>query len=75
MNDVIAPKRSSLWGGLIEVNMFLKMNKHLLNSNVSETVKLDSQWESFIIKRPAMPKYDTNDEDNDDIEANEEYEA
>ena len=75
MNDVIAPKRSSLRARLIEVNMFLKLNKHLLNSDVSEIVKLDSQWESFISKRHAMPEYDTNDEDNDDIDANEEYEA
>ncbi len=36
---------------------------------------VDSQWESFIPKRPAMPEYDTNDEDNDNIEADEEYEA
>ena len=72
MNDVIAPKRSSLRACIIEVNMFLKMNKHLL---CSEVVKLDSQWENFIPKRPIMSEYDTNDEDKDNIEANEEYEA
>jgi hypothetical protein len=75
MNDVIAPKRSSLRAGLIEVNMFLKMNKHLLCSDVSEVVKLDSQWESFIPKRLVMSEYDTNGEDKDNIEADEEYEA
>ena len=75
MNDVIALKRSSLRAGLIEVNMFLKMNKHLLCSDVSEVVKLDLQWKSFIPKRPAMSEYDTNDEDKNDIEADEEYEA
>ena len=75
MNDVIAPKRSSLRVGFIEVKMYLKLNKHLLNYDVSEIVKLDSQWESFIPKRPAMSEYDTNDEDNDNIEADEEYEA
>ena len=36
---------------------------------------VDLQWEFFIPKRPAMPEYDTNDEDKDDIEADEEYEA
>ena len=75
INDVIAPKQFSLRAGLIEVNMFLKMNKHLLCSDVSEVVKLDLQWESFIPKRPAMSEYDTNDEDKDDIEADEEYGA
>ena len=43
INDIIAPKRSSLEGGLIEVNMFLKMNKHSLSSDVYEVVKLISQ--------------------------------
>ena len=75
VNDVIAPKRSSLQASLIEVNMFLKMNKHLLCSNVFEVIKLDLQWESFIPKRPTMSEYDTNDEDKDDTEADKEYEA
>ena len=75
MNDVIAPKWSSLQAGLIEVNMFLKMNKHLFCYDVYEVVKLDSQWESFIPKRPTMSEYDTNDEDKDDMEADEEYET
>ena len=75
MNDVIAPKWSSLRAYLIEVNMFLKMNKHLLCSNVSEIVKSDSQWEYFIPKQPTMSEYNTNDDDKDDIEADEEYEA
>ena len=55
--------------------MFFKMNKHLLCSDVYEVVKLDSQWESFIPKRPSMSEYDTNDEDKDNIEADKEYEA
>ena len=55
--------------------MFLKMNKHLLCSNVSEIVKSDSQWEYFIPKQPTIFQYNTNDDDKDDIEADEEYEA
>ena len=53
----------------------MKTNKHILHYDINEGVKLNSQWESFIPKRPSMPEYNTNDEDNDDIEANDEYEA
>ena len=60
---------------VIEINTFLKMNKHLLCYDVSEVVKLDSQWEYFIPKWPTMSKFDTNNEDKDDIEVDEEYEA
>ena len=41
MNDVIAPKRFSLQACSIEVNIFVKMNKHLLSFDVYEVVKLD----------------------------------
>ena len=41
MNDIIDPKRSSLRACLIEVNMFVKMNKRLLSFDVFEVVKLD----------------------------------
>ena len=47
--------------------MFLKMNKHLLKYDVYEVVKHNSQWESFIRKRPIMPEHNTSDKDNDDI--------
>ena len=46
-----------------EVNLFLKMNKHILMFDVFEVVKLNLQWESFIVKRPTMLEYNTNDED------------
>jgi hypothetical protein len=62
MNDVIAPKRSSLRAGLIEVNMFLKLNKDLYHSlDPADVVKLDSRWESFIPRRPVMEEYDEDD--------------
>jgi hypothetical protein len=65
MNDVIAPKRSSLRAGLIEVNMFLKLNKDLYHSlDPADVVKLDSRWESFIPRRPVMEEYDEDDEDD-----------
>ena len=43
--------------------MSLNMNKHLFSFDVSKKVKLNSQWESFVPKRPTMLKYNTNDED------------
>ena len=55
--------------------MILKMNKHVLNYDVFEIVKLNSQWESFIPKRPTLPEYNTNNEDNDNTDAYDEYEA
>jgi hypothetical protein len=62
MNDVIAPKRSTLRAGLIEVNMFLKLNKNLYYSlDPSEVVKLDSKWESSIPHRPVLDLYDDDD--------------
>ena len=43
MNDVISPKRPSVRAGLIEFNMFLKMNKGLLSYDVLEVVKRNPQ--------------------------------
>ena len=53
--------------------MFLKMNKHLLNSDVFEVVEFNSQRKSSIPKRQAMLEYNTNDEDNNNIEVDDEY--
>ena len=55
--------------------MFLKMNKHLLSYDVYEVLKFNSQWEFFFPKRPTMSEYNTNNEDNNDIEASDDYEA
>jgi len=33
LSDVLAPKRSSLRADLVEINMFLKINKHLIPTN------------------------------------------
>ncbi|CAK9275004.1 unnamed protein product [Sphagnum jensenii] len=42
LSDVMAPKRSSLCAGLVEINMFLKINKHLIPTNLTEVVLLDN---------------------------------
>jgi hypothetical protein len=62
LSDVLAPKRSSLRAGLVEINMFLKINKHLILTNPTEVVLLDKKmnlsWENNIPKRPVMALYD-----------------
>ncbi|KAH9547449.1 hypothetical protein CY35_11G034700 [Sphagnum magellanicum] len=73
--DVLAPKRSLLHAGLVEINMFLKINKHLIPTNLTKVAPLDKKmnWENNIPKRPVMALYDggeeeekeENDTDND----------
>jgi hypothetical protein len=43
LSDVLAPKRSSLRVGLVEINMFLKINKHLISTNPIDMVLLDKK--------------------------------
>jgi len=78
MSDVLAPKQSSLRAGLVEINMFLKINKHLIAMNPAKVAPLDKKmnWENNIPKRPVMALYDEGkeeekeeedtDDDNDD---------
>ncbi len=41
--DILAPKRSSLRAGLVEINMFLKINKHLIPTNPAKVAPLDKK--------------------------------
>ncbi|CAK9261384.1 unnamed protein product [Sphagnum jensenii] len=72
MSDVLAPKRSSLRAGLVEINMFLKINKHLIPTNPTEVVLLDKKmnlsWENNIPKRPVMALYDGGEEEEKEEE-------
>eukprot|EP00187_Rhodella_violacea_P010016 CAMPEP_0174894440 /NCGR_PEP_ID=MMETSP0167-20121228/9077_1 /TAXON_ID=38298 /ORGANISM="Rhodella maculata, Strain CCMP736" /LENGTH=169 /DNA_ID=CAMNT_0016133525 /DNA_START=35 /DNA_END=545 /DNA_ORIENTATION=- len=64
-------KRSSLKAGLVEVNMFLKINKHLVPTNPEKVSRLDKDWASCIPKRPAMNDNEDEgvpDKDDDDDE-------
>lgn len=54
LSDVLAPKRSALRAGLVEVNMFLKINNHLVPTNPDDVAILGKDWKSFIPTRPAM---------------------
>jgi hypothetical protein len=66
LSDVLAPKRSSLRAGLVEINMFFKINKHLIPMNPIEVALLDKKmnlsWENNIPKRPVMALYDGGEE-------------
>ncbi|CAK9233895.1 unnamed protein product [Sphagnum troendelagicum] len=65
--DVLAPKRPSLRADLVEINMFLEINKHLIPTNPTEVVLLDKKmnlsWENNIPKRPIMALYDGGEEE------------
>jgi hypothetical protein len=72
LSDVVAPKRSSLRAGLVEINMFLKINKHLIPTNLTEVVLLDKKmnlsWENNIPKWPVMALYDGGKEEEKEEE-------
>ncbi len=68
--DVLAPKRSSLRVGLVDINMFLKINKHLILTNPAEVAPLDKKmnWENNIPKWPIMALYDGGEEEEKEEE-------
>ncbi len=72
LSDVLAPKQSSLRAGLVEMNMFLKINKHFIPTNPTEVVVLDKKmnlsWENNIPKRPVMALYDGGEEEEKEEE-------
>ncbi|KAH9538629.1 hypothetical protein CY35_15G016900 [Sphagnum magellanicum] len=70
LSDVLAPKQSSMRAGLVEINMFLKINKHLILTNPAEVAPLDKKmnWENNIPKRPVMALYDGGEEEEKEKE-------
>jgi len=70
--DVLAPKRSLLRANLVEINMFLKINKHLIPTNPTEVVllnkKMNLSWENNIPKWPVMALYDGGEEEEKEEE-------
>ncbi len=70
LSDILAPKRSLLGAGLVEINMFLKINKHLIPTNLTKVAPLDKKmnWENNILKRPIMALYDGGEEEEKEKE-------
>ncbi len=70
LSNVLAPKRLSMRAGLVEINMFLKINKHLISTNPAEVAPLDKKmnWENNIPKRPVMALYDGGEEEEKEEE-------
>ncbi len=72
LSDVLAPKQLSLRAGLVEINMFLKIHKHLIPANRTEVALLDKKmnlsWENNIPKQPIMALYDGGEEEEKEEE-------
>lgn len=66
MNDVLAPKRSTMRLGLVEVAMFNKLNKHLIPRDPGLVNDVGGIWETLLPDRPPMSGEGDDGDDNDD---------
>jgi hypothetical protein len=70
LKDVIKAKRAALGQGYVEVEMMLKLNKHLFLSSPEDVTCLpESKWQEYIPKRPSEDS-ESDDDDDDSVSRN-----
>jgi hypothetical protein len=72
LKDIIQPKRAALGQGFVEIEMMLKMNKHLFLSDPEKVVKLpNNKWQDYIPNRPTYELLgDLDDDTSEDSRRN-----